>query len=550
VRPTAMHDDLAVLLPFAERDVGITMSTFRGSASEDGFFMLRLSPGDVQDGLRVARDITVVVDVSGSMSGEKMTQAKSALRQLLGTLGRDDRFRLIKFSGGSDLWRSEWTRAEPAELRAADRWVENLRAEGGTNIGDALADAFAATSPSARLSVVVFLTDGLPSVGEQNPERIAAIAERAAGSTRVFAFGVGHDVNTYLLDRLGAAGRGGAQYVQPGESVETALSTLSTKIQYPVLTDIALRATGVTLREIYPTTLPDLFAGEDLVVFGRYRAPVARGLNGMVTINGLRSGRAERYSTRVSYATSDNGNDYIPRLWASRKLGELTRRVKLEGSDRELIAEIRATALRYGLLSEYTSYFVAEPGATPVLATGNTPPPSLQQRGSIGRVEGLAKADRNLASGADAVASAESARKRREATTVGQVAALDRAEEQKMAASAGKGADVSAGATGNKAGAVTAPRVVAGRTFVLRNGVWESAGANVAQKKLDVMAFSDAYFALLQALPELKPYTALGNVSVAGSDVTIRLLDKGVAKLTDAELTRIIVQFRGAARGP
>jgi Ca-activated chloride channel family protein len=414
-----------------------------------------------------------------------------------------------------------------------------LRAEGGTNIADALRDAFDATSPASRLSVVVFMTDGLPSVGEQNPERIATIAERDAGRTRVFAFGVGQDVNTYLLDRLGAAGRGSAQYVQPGESVETALGSLATKIQYPVLTDLMLNATGVTLREVYPTTLPDLFAGEDLVVFGRYRGITTRGGNGVVIINGRRSGKVERYTTRVSFAGRDNGNDYIERLWASRKLGELTRRVRLEGRDRELIAEIRRTALRYGLLSEYTSYFVTEPGMDiPLMAEA-----------------GLRNGARDFAAtGSANVASAEAARQRREATTLGQVAALEKAAaDQAPAAAPPPVAGRATGSIGSGSAAVrtsgVTPRIVAGRAFVQRNGIWESdTGRKTAV--VDVVAFSDAYFALLRALPELAPYMELGDIAVGGSSVTIRILDKGVSKLTDAEVAKITMQFRGPPPKP
>ncbi len=528
VRPTSsMKSDLALLLPLSSQGIGITMSTQRGSGGEDGYFMLRLSPGEVANATRVARDITVVVDVSGSMSGAKLEQAKSALHQLLGTLGSQDRFRLIKFSSSSDPWRNAWTQSSPSELRAAARWVDNLRADGGTNIADALSDAFDGATTPSRLAVVVFMTDGLPSVGEQNPDRIAAIAERDARGRRVFAFGVGHDVNTYLLDRLGAAGRGGAQYVQPGESVETALGTLAAKIQYPVLTDLVLHATGVTLREVYPGTLPDLFGGEDLVVFGRYRG-AARGTAGTVSIVGRRSGKVERFSTNVLYTGRENGNDYIPRLWASRKLGELSRRARLHGGDRELMEEIRSTALRYGLLSEYTSYFVAEPGAVPPLlgVTGNRAIAAAPAFGAANKA----------ATGSSAVAAAESSRLRREASSVGELAAVERDAAALQAQSSDR-------------------RIVAGRSFVLRNGTWQSEvspadGGGKNTRQVDVALYSDAYFALLRALPELVPYTVLGNLSVTGGAVTIRLLDKGVSRMTDAEIASITQQFRSAVQKP
>ena len=553
VRPAEkISSELSVLLPYAERAVGISLSTHRGASSEDGYFMLRLSPGDVTAASRVPRDVTVVVDVSGSMSGEKMTQAKAALRQLLGTLGPADRFRLIRFSSMVDAWRDGWTRATADDLRAALRWVDALNAEGGTNISGALAEAFSLTSPSSRLGVVVFLTDGLPSVGEQNPERIAAIAERDAGRTRVFAFGVGHDVNTHLLDRLGAAGRGGAQYVEPGESVETALGTLATRIEFPVLTDLALDASGVTLREIYPVKLPDLFAGEDLVLFGRYRN--ASRFGSVLTVRGERAGKAESYSTRTSFSTREGGNEYIAKLWATRKLGELTRRVALEGRNSELIEEIRATALRYGLLSEYTSYFVAEPGAPILAQTGN----------------GVLSRDL-AATGSGAVARAEAARVRRDASSTSQVAAAEKAAEARLAdrvavapaappvvrgTGTGTGTGTATGtgtgtATGSVAGdaRAAAPRIVAGRTFRLTNGLWVDDAADRKVRTLDIAPFSDAYFAVLSALPELKPYvTELKTVAVSGRLVTIRFTKGGIATLAAADVANTVAQFRSAVR--
>ncbi|MGH7483632.1 MAG: VIT domain-containing protein, partial [Longimicrobiales bacterium] len=204
--------DVAIFLPLADDAVGITVAAHRPSGGEDGYFMLTLSPGTVEGPVQ-PRDVTVVMDVSGSMSGAKIEQAKAALRQILGTLEERDRFRLIAFSNGVSTFAEGWAPATAPPLRDAREWIERLRAEGGTNIDGALDEALRLDSPDGRLPIVIFVTDGQPTVGERDPERIAADAEADRGRARVFAFGVGYDVNTYLLDRLGAAGRGGAQYV-------------------------------------------------------------------------------------------------------------------------------------------------------------------------------------------------------------------------------------------------------------------------------------------------------------------------------------------------
>src|SRR5690606_38333935 len=191
-----------------------------------------------------------VVDVSGSMSGDKMDQAQRAVNQLLGTLGADDRIRLVAFSNRVRPWREGWTPATRAEIAEARRWIDQLRADGGTNIHDALAAAFDAESPAARLPIVIFMTDGLPTNGETRPDRIAAMAESRRGRARVFAFGVGYDVNTALLDQLSAAARGTTQYVRPNENVEDAVSVLSAKVRHPVLTDLSLGDGSVELDEV------------------------------------------------------------------------------------------------------------------------------------------------------------------------------------------------------------------------------------------------------------------------------------------------------------
>jgi Ca-activated chloride channel homolog len=527
VRPQeSLTGDFALFLPLAGDAVGLTVAAHRPAAGEDGYFMLTLSPEQVTEA-RVARDVTVVVDVSGSMSGEKMEQARGALRQLLGTLDAQDRVRLIAFSTTVRTWRETWTAATPAALREARDWVERLRPDGGTNISGALAEAFRAESSDARLPIVVFLTDGLPSTGETNPERIAAEAEQEHGRMRVFAFGVGYDVNTLLLDRLSAATRGSTQYVQPGEDVEQAVGALAAKVRHPVLADLELADASVRLAEVYPSRLPDLFAGEELIVFGRYEGAAQ---NARVAVAGRRSSRAERYATTADFPRHTEDNDYIPRLWASRKLGELTRTIRLEGPTPELVEEIRETALRYGLLSEYTSYLVLEPEMA--LAADGTmlrpaAPPALQRGVALDAV---------VVTGRAAVGAAEQSRREREVRSLADVKAAQETAADAVANQAG------AGAGGPAAGV----RTVAGRTFALRDGVWTDAAHATTLRVVEVRAFSAAYFALLRALPELEAYwKELPSVLVAGKQVSIRVGDEGVERLPASDVARVVRDFRG-----
>jgi Ca-activated chloride channel family protein len=526
VRPTReLNGDFALFLPLATSAVGITVATHRPSG-ESGYFMLTLSPGEVRAS-SAPRDITAVIDISGSMSGEKMQQARAALRRLISTLDTRDRFRLIAFSNAVRSYRPDWTAATPNELGRARAWVDGLQAEGGTNISGALDEAFRASPDPQHLSLVVFLTDGLPSVGEQNPERIADKAERERGQARVFAFGVGYDVNTYLLDRLSAAARGSTQYVQPGENVEQAVATLANKVRHPVLSDLRIGDSPARLTDIYPRTLPDLFAGEELVVFGRYDAQRG-GTEAPVTITGRRAGRAERYSTRARFAEHENDNDYIPRLWASRKLAALSQQMRLEGRDPRVIEEIRELALRHGLLSEYTSYLVQEPLGTVV--AGNSLRRERAVTGEAVRVTSAAPAMAPAASvGQRAV---EMSAREQQSSTVRTSAELGQAQLALKGVAQQDRLDSSV-------------RQHAGRQFRQQGALWADDAHKKTQRVQAIEAFSPAYFAILQKLPELEPYwKEFDQVLVAGKRVSIQVSKGGAQRLSAADLNRLVSEFR------
>ncbi len=507
----------SLFFPLAGEGVGLSVAAHR-PAGENGYFMLTLSPG--RNVARAEpRDITVVLDVSGSMSGEKIGQAKAALQGLLSTMASEDRFRLIAFSSAVRMHSSRWATASRADVDDARDWVDRLVADGGTNIGQALDEAFRLESPDGRLPVVIFLTDGLPSVGEQSPEQLADRAERSAGRARVFAFGVGHDVNTHLLDRLSEAGRGSTEYVEPGENVERTLGLLAAKIQHPVLTDIEIGGTPVRFEEIYPVHLPDVFAGEDLVLFGRYQGDG----EGRLRVRGKQAGRSVGFATTSAFPDETDANEYIPRLWASRKLGHLSRQIWTEGESEDLVREIRTLALRYGLPSPYTSYLVEEPT---IMASRSAGEPGDMVRRLMGRRDTRAPA---AASGAAAVRMAAEARTLREAASS---AKLAEAEEQLM----------------DRIGIEddSATRVVAGRIFREETGVWRDAAHRSSQEIVRVKAFSAAYFQLVRALDELRLIVReVGAVLVAGDEVSFQVGDEGIDRLSDRDLARLVARFRG-----
>ena len=411
---------------------------------------------------------------------------------------------------------SGWTNATTANRGDAATWIRSLEAEGGTNIAGALTEAFAEPADADALGVVVFLTDGQPSVGESDPERIAERAEQGRGRFRVFAFGVGDDVNTFLLDRLTERARGTTEYVRPGENIERAVGALAAKVASPVLTDLALSAShGVELYDVQPGSLPDLFAGDEMVVFGRYRG--AGSGERFVTVRGRRNGRDEQFQTTLVDREGDAR--YIEQLWAARKAGALSREIRLRGQSRELIDALKQLALRYGILTEYTAYLVQEPNIVVrrqfedrIRAEPPAPRPDQAGAGAVSRSareQGMANAP-TLA-----------------AATVGSV---DAAELD----------DVRRARSG-----INPTQRVGGRLFIWRDSTWTDLGHGDSLRVVTVAPYSDAYFALLRAMPDLGQAAALEPaVLVAGRRASIKIEAGGKTAWRPGELDALVRDFR------
>ncbi|HEY2853667.1 MAG TPA: VIT domain-containing protein, partial [Gemmatimonadaceae bacterium] len=292
--------DLTLLLPLRLRDEAAISVLANAPGGEDGFALISLAPpSSLGKAEPTPRDVTLVLDISGSMNGPKMEQARAAGRQLLHSLRTADRFRLIDFSSDVHTFRDEFVQASAENVRAGERYLDALEAQGSTNISGALHEALGAErgrDASERLAVVLFITDGEPTVGERDPGRIADEANRERGGARLFTFGVGADVNVTLLEQLALQGRGTAQFVRPDESVERAVSLVASRIADPVLTDVRVHTDGdVRLANVLPQQPVDLFAGQDLVLLARYAGHGST----RVVFEGRHQGQTVRWSQTV-----------------------------------------------------------------------------------------------------------------------------------------------------------------------------------------------------------------------------------------------------------
>ncbi len=505
--------DVELFLPLRRGLVGTSVVT-HGQGGEDGYFMLLLAPPAAEEGAVVPRDVSLVVDVSGSMSGQKIEQAKAALRQALGTLRTADRFQLIAFSSAVRHFREGFSPATAENLRSAREFVDGLQADGGTNISGALEAALGSAVSQERLPLVLFLTDGVPSVGEQEPDRIAAMAAGRAGRSRIFTIGVGHDVNTYLLDRLAKEGRGASEYVAPEANVEVVVGSLMGKLRRPALVNLRIVSSPVRFRDLSPSQLPDLFFGEELVVFGRYQGEG----QGTIILEGERNGRRERFTAEARFRRVEGSNDFIPRLWASRRVGDLTRQVRLEGSSDALIREIRELGLRYGILTEFTSYLVQEPQFA-----------SRDERALRAQANAVVAAPA-AQTGQAAFDQAKASGRMRDTRSLAEAEAV---AEDKLASISGNDREV---------------RRAGGRIFRQTVGVWTDVAHGDSLRVLDIAPFSAAYFAVVRALPELSESLVVGeSVIIAGQRASIKITAVGRQTLGEAELRSLVRDFRGGA---
>lgn len=471
VRPVG---DFALYYSVAGGEMGLSLLTYR-QRHEDGYFLMLVTPqAEVPSQAVVAKDVTVVLDVSGSMQGEKIRQAVNAARYIIDHLNPDDRFNIITFSSGVNTFADE---PQPLAAREeARRFLDQVRAVGGTNIEGALREALGADH-GGRPHIVFFLTDGQPTVGEQEPEAIIEDALRtAARDDRLFAFGVGDDVNTILLDGLASKIRGTSAYVRPNEDIEASVSMLYDRVSVPVLADVKLEVDGVTINDLYPQELPDLFLGSQLSIVGRYRGDGAA----TVSLSGTVNGEPRRYTfEQIEFPARRGRDSFLPRLWAQRKIGALLAEIRLHGPRQELIDEVVQLSTRYGIITPYTSFLVQEPGQPVAEGPRGTPMPVLAApTAAAAQARQQAAASRAAPAGAAAVEEAE--------------------KVQSLA-----GAEVAAD-TG-----VETVRVVGEKSFFLRGDVWVDSQFQGGETVK--LSFGSAnYFDFLAARPEWAKFFALG----------------------------------------
>ncbi len=491
--------DFVLYYAVSPKDIAFSLLTDRQDG--ENYFMALISPEVKPSTTKtLSKDIIFILDSSGSMKGDKMKQAKEALLFCLRSLNPGDRFNIVDFDDQVHVFSEGMKPATSANLRDAEQFVEQIEAEGGTNIAGALETGLNQLS-SERLNYAIFLTDGLPTVGNTNVDEVLAMAKRANDTrVKIFDFGVGYDVNTHLLDKLAEQNSGASDYVMPSENIEVKVSSFYKKISAPVLANLKLDFGSVRTFSTYPSDLPDLFAGSQLVVVGKFNGPERTS----VTLTGELNGERTVFEFPADFSVQNGWEKSIPKIWATRRVGYLIDQVRLAGQSPEVVDEIVTLSKKYGIINQYTSFLVKVDPAMPLAQ-------ATQQ---------FQREAANMAAPAG-----------REA-----VAASKMAQESKSTLTLNGSFDARYGK--DEKGRVAMERA-GGKTFFRQNEKWVETDRDDKKPVVKIKPFSAAYFAMLKLKPEFGKYTALGKlVSFDAGKVTVEIAEDGKEKLTQEELNR------------
>jgi len=507
------EENFVLYYSFSQSDFGLNILTYQPEDDEDNFFMLLISPKtEFSKREIIEKDIIFILDVSGSMSGEKIEQAKDALKYCINHLDRNDRFNLITFSTESKLFKKELVKTAEYGKDALE-YINEIEAKGGTNINEALLDALDVGYEKDRPISIVFITDGLPTVGETDIGKIISnVSDKNKDKIKFFTFGVGYDVNTVLLDKIASSNCAVSDYIEPNEDIEQKISSFYDKISHPVLTDLSLNFGSIEVDDIFPQKLPDLFKGSQLTVLGRYE----KGKKDNITLTGKTKDKAKKFTYEADFSSFKKENNFIPYLWATRKIGYLMDEIRLHGENKELKDEIVCLSKKYGVMSPYTSFLIQEDDV--IAHQMRQLEPRLRRNAlNLADTEGEYK-DARISYMATAPTAGESAdtgklavRMSKKSRAMREAKALSDTEYIKR---------------------------IGARTFYFKNDFWvDSEYKN--EETIDIKYSSQAYTDLILTYPEVAKFAAIGEKLIFKfKDKFIKISEQGKERFTQGELTK------------
>lgn len=466
----------------------------RPDPSEPGYFLAVVHGLPTPELRPEPKDVVFVLDRSGSMQGEKIAQAKAALKFLVERLGPEDRFNLVTYAAGVEVFSAALQAPAQERLGEVLRFIESIEASGGTNIEAALATALAQLGPGEQLNQIVFLTDGLPTVGERDHHKLAAmIRAKNLHGARIVSFGVGFDVNGAFLDRVATQNRGLSEYVLPSENIEDKVPGFYERIRMPLVRDATIELAGTRLYDVFPRQLSDIYGGHQTLICGRYTEPG----DIRVVVRGKRGGAGFSLEAPAHLAGDSRrgSRDLVARLWASRKIGYLVDEIRLNGEAKELVDEIVRLGTRFGVLTEYTSFLAAE--ETDLLAFDD----------NVRRARRELEDRAGVETGSHGFAQASNAKK------------LQRADAAPAPTGGGTWLDES-----GEEVTVETVQSLGGKTFFLRGDTWQDSALAAGVVVEEIGLYSEEFFSLLDRHPWLNRCVArTGDVTLLLDGRNLRL---------------------------
>lgn len=483
----------------SEQEFDINLLSYKENNDNTGYFLLLGSPKySIKETDIVPKNIVFVMDTSGSMSGKKITQAKDALKFCIDNLNKKDSFDIVSFSDNVNLLKNKLIEVNDTNTKKALDFAESLESSGGTNIDEAMKTTLDLVKNDKKQATIMFLTDGQPTVGiTNNDEILTNIKSNNKNKSKIFVFGVGYDVNIHFLDKLSLKNHGYSEYVRPTESIETSVSSIFSKINTPVLSNIKIDFSDKDIRDIFPKELPDIFKGSQLMILGRYKDEGKANIK----IEGNVSGKHKEMNYKVKFK-SEKENSFIPRLWASRKIGYLLEELRLSNnSNKELLDEVIRLSKKYGIVTEFTSFLVAED-----VLLSETPSAQLK------RTEEKMDMAKSFSKGSWAVSQSQNSNNLKAQTSNAPSFYYDQE---------GKKVDLNAKV-----------KYAGKKAFFLKNQNWVDPTFK-EEKVLKIKIFSNAYFEILNKVPHTESYFMLGNkLSVNINGVNVQVGNEGETSLT------------------
>ncbi len=360
--------DLQIFYNVGNQALAASVLSYRPKDKEDGYFLMLVSPKVEQKREEAIRKkVVFVIDRSGSMVGKSMQQAKEASKFVVNHLNEGDLFNIVAYDAEVESFEPELQIFNQQTRAAALNFVEGLFAGGSTNIDGAMSTALDFLKDDQHPGYVVFLTDGKPTRGETSIIKIVENMKQAnASRNRICCFGLGYNVNSLLLDKLAREGFGQSAYVSPNEDIEEKVAQFYSRISSPVMTDVSINIDVDTDRNmnlrsvnrVYPKKVYDVFAGDQIVLAGRYR------LAGQANV--LLRGDVNDEKVNMDFPTElvakskGTKHAFIEKLWAVRRVGEIIDQIDLHGQNDELTDEMIYLSRKHGILTPYTAYLADE----------------------------------------------------------------------------------------------------------------------------------------------------------------------------------------------